>query len=178
VLKRVILGHAIMFFSRGTPVVYYGDEQGFAGDGGDQDAREDMFPSRVAVYNDNRLVGSPATTAQANFDSGGVLYRAIAGMAAIRKADAALSRGDQIVRAAGDKPGLYAISRRAPSGGGETIAVFNTSTAPISANVQVDEGSLRWTPLHGRCAPEARAPGSYAVEIAPLDYIVCKAAPQ
>jgi glycosidase len=178
VLKRVILGHAIMFFSRGTPVVYYGDEQGFAGDGGDQDAREDMFASRVAVYNDNKLVGSPATTADENFDTQGALYRAIARMAAIRRADPALSRGDQIVRAAGDKPGLYAISRRAPSGGGETVAVFNTSTAPVSANIEVDAGSMHWQSLHGRCAPVARAAGSYAVEIAPLDYIVCTAAPR
>ena len=38
-----------MYFSRGFPVVYYGDEQGFTGDGGDKDAREDMMPSQVAV---------------------------------------------------------------------------------------------------------------------------------
>ncbi len=178
VLKRVILGHAMMFFSRGVPVIYYGDEQGFAGDGGDQDAREDMFPSRVAVYNDNRLVGSTATTAEANFDPQAPLYRAIVGMAAIRKADTALSAGDQVVRAYGDTPGLFALSRRAPSGGGETLAVFNTGTAPIGANVQVDASSMRWTALHGSCAPTAGAPGSYRVEIAPLDYIVCKAAPR
>ena len=40
---------------RGVPTIYSGDEQGFAGDGNDQDAREDMFPSKVAVYNDNTL---------------------------------------------------------------------------------------------------------------------------
>ena len=33
-----------MYLTRGQPVVYYGDEQGFTGDGGDQDARQDMFP--------------------------------------------------------------------------------------------------------------------------------------
>jgi len=178
VLKRVILGHALMFFARGTPVIYYGDEQGFAGDGGDQDARETLFASKVAVYNDNKLVGSNATTATANFSTDAPLYRAIAGMAAIRKADPALSKGDQVVRAYGDTPGLFALSRRAPSGGGETLAVFNSSTKPIVAQVQVDSGSLNWQPLHGRCAPQASAPGSYRVEVAPLDYILCKAAPR
>jgi glycosidase len=176
VLKRVILGHAIMFTARGVPTVYYGDEQGFAGDGGDQDAREDMFPSKVAIYNDNKLVGSTATTAQANFDTASPLYRAIAALAAMRKADPALTRGDQIVRASSDKPGLFALSRRAPSGGGETLAVFNTGTTPLTANVQVDYDSRNWTSLHGACRPAASAPGSYKVEIAPLDFVVCKAA--
>jgi glycosidase len=174
VLKRALLAHAMMFFSRGVPVIYYGDEQGFTGDGGDQDAREDMFPSRVATYNDNRLIGSAATTAAANFDTGSPLYRAIARMAAIRKSDPALTRGDQIVRASSDKPGLFAISRRAPSGGGETVAVFNSSAAPLAAHIEVDAGSARWTALHGRCAPDSAAPGSYRVELAPFDYIVCK----
>ncbi len=178
VLKRVTLGHAMMFFARGVPVIYYGDEQGFASDGGDQDAREDMFPSRVAVYNDNKLVGSTATTAESNFDRQAPLYRAIAEMAALRKSDPALRSGDQLVRSYGDTPGLFALSRRAPSGGGETLAVFNTSTAPITAHVQVDPGSLSWQSLRGSCAAEATAPGSYRVTIAPLDYMLCKAAPR
>jgi glycosidase len=176
VLKRVILGHAVMFLSRGVPVVYYGDEQGFAGDGGDQDAREDMFPSKVAIYNDNRLVGSPATTAQSNFDPQSKLYRAIAALAAIRRGDPAIRRGEQVVRAYGDSPGLFALSRRAPSGGGETLALFNNSTAPITANVVVDPGSGRWTSVRGRCGATGAAPGSYRVEVPALDYVVCRAA--
>src|SRR3712207_9130856 len=46
VFARDRLAHELMYFSRGNPVIYYGDEQGFVGDGGDQDARQDMFPSR------------------------------------------------------------------------------------------------------------------------------------
>ena len=57
-LQRVTLGHALMMFMRGVPVIYYGDEQGFVSDGGDQLARENMFPSQVAVYNDNQLLGT------------------------------------------------------------------------------------------------------------------------
>jgi glycosidase len=176
VLQRVILGHAILFLARGVPVVYYGDEQGFAGDGGDQDAREDMFPSKVAVYNDNKLVGSSATTAQSNFDPQAKLYRAIAALAALRRSDPALSRGEQVVRAYGDSPGLFALSRRAPSGGGETLALFNSSTAAVSANVVVDAGSDRWTSVRGRCGAKAAAPGSYRVEVPALDYVVCRTA--
>ena len=67
-LKRVALGHVLMMTARGVPTIYYGDEQGFVGDGNDQDAREDMFTSRAAVYNDNDLFASSATTAQSNLE--------------------------------------------------------------------------------------------------------------
>ena len=53
-LSRDKLAHALMYLGRGQPVVYYGDEQGFTGDGGDQLARQDMFPSRVAVVQRRR----------------------------------------------------------------------------------------------------------------------------
>ena len=56
------LAHALMYLTRGQPVVYYGDEQGFTGDGGDKDARQDMFASQVATYNDDDLIGTDATT--------------------------------------------------------------------------------------------------------------------
>ena len=42
--QRDQLAHSLMFLTRGQPVVYYGDEQGFTGStGGDKDARQDMF---------------------------------------------------------------------------------------------------------------------------------------
>ena len=74
-LDRLLLGHAMLMTLRGVPTIYSGDEQGFAGDGNDQDAREDMFASKVAVYNDNTLVGTRATTATSNFDPAHPLYR-------------------------------------------------------------------------------------------------------
>ena len=43
-----------MYLVRGQPVVYYGDEQGFIGDGGDKDARQDMFASQVDVVQRRR----------------------------------------------------------------------------------------------------------------------------
>src|SRR5690606_24193385 len=63
VLDRVMLAHAMLLTLRGVPTIYYGDEQGFVSDEGDQAAREDMFPSRVDSYNDNRLLGTSETTA-------------------------------------------------------------------------------------------------------------------
>lgn len=170
-LQRVTLANALMMFARGAPVIYYGDEQGFTGDGGDQDAREDMFPSQVASYNDNTLVGTVATTAQSNFDTTHPLYRAIAAMAAMRTATPALRRGAQVVRAYGDTPGLFAFSRTL--GDAEVLVALNTSRERLSANVEVNITSSNWRALHGTCAPTAQAPASYRLDIAPLDYIVC-----
>ncbi len=101
-LARSNLGHALMFFSRGQPVIYYGDEQGFTGDGNDKLARQDMFPSRVPEYNDDNLIGTDATTAADNFDPKHPLYQAIQALrralsrppgAARRGADPALQHG-------------------------------------------------------------------------------------
>ncbi len=99
VLQRVLLANAMMFLLRGVPVVYYGDEQGFVGHGIDQAARQDMFASQVASYNDQALLGTTSTTAQANFDALHPIYRQIAALATWRKQYPALRRGQQLVRA-------------------------------------------------------------------------------
>lgn len=175
ILQRTVLAHAMMFTLRGVPVVYSGDEQGFAGDGSDQDAREDMFPSRVASYNDNVLLGTRATTAESNFDRQHPLYVAISGLAALRKEHAALRRGEQIVRNHAEEPGLFAVSRIDPDTRREILIAFNTSTERLQANVEVDARTRAFTSLQGICAPRPTAPGSYRVTLEPLSYVVCAA---
>jgi len=67
-LKRDQLLHSLMYFTRGQPVVYYGDEQGFIGDGGDQLARQDMFASTVAEYNDDPMIGTKRLGSRNRYD--------------------------------------------------------------------------------------------------------------
>ena len=174
-LRRVALAYAMLFTLRGVPVIYYGDEQGFAGRGGDQDARQDMFPSRVPSYLGERPLGG-AGAPGGHFDRQHPLYRAIAALAQLRSAQPALRRGRQVVRGYGSRPGLFAVSRFDPDGHGELLVAFNTSTSAISAQVEVEAGSTHFVALHGKCAAQPSAPGSYPVEIAPLDYVVCAAA--
>ena len=66
-LARDRLGHELMYLSRGNPVVYYGDEQGFTGTGGDQLARQTMFASQVPDYQDDTQIGTTRTGADDNF---------------------------------------------------------------------------------------------------------------
>jgi glycosidase len=173
ILQRVMLGHVLMMTARGVPTIYYGDEQGFVGDGGDQDAREDMFASRTAVYNDNKLLGTRATTAQSNFDPGHVLYRLIRDLAAVRARTPALRRGVTVLRAAGDEPGLLAFSRVLD--GREVLVAINTSTKPIDQNVAVSVAADRFTALAGRCPAQVSAPGSVRIALPPLGFAICDA---
>jgi glycosidase len=174
-LDRAILGHAMLLTLRGVPTIYYGDEQGFVSDSGDQGAREDMFPSQVAVYNDNDLVGTDATTGASNFDTNHPLYRAISVLARVRTSTPALTRGLQKIRFAGDEPGLFAVSRFDPTSGKEVLLLFNTSTKAVMQNVEVEVASTRFSALAGQCATEAAAPGSVRVALSPLSYAVCAA---
>ena len=171
-LARIKLAHALMMFGRGVPTLYYGDEQGFAGAGGYGNSRQDMWDSQTPVYRDTTPIGGrqPAYSTEAP------LYKAIAEMARLRAAEPALRRGRQMVRGYGDAPGLFAISRMGDDGS-EILIVFNSSSAPISAQVEVEPASLRWHALRGDCAAESSAPASVAVSVPPLDYLVCKSVP-
>jgi glycosidase len=173
VLRRVTLGYAMLMTLRGVPVIYYGDEQGFAGSGGDQDARQDMFASKTATYLAEALIGTSATTAHDSFDTGRPLYRTIAELATLRRSNSALRRGEQVVRAYGRTPGIFAVSRLDAQSRTEVLVVFNTSMQALDAQVEVDPHAQRFRGLHGSCASTPSAPGSYPVQLAALDFLIC-----
>lgn len=110
-IQRNLLAHALLFFSRGVPVIYYGDEQGFVGDGGDQASRQNMMPSKVASYNDDDLLATNKTTADDNFDTSHLFYQRFANYAKLYQQYPALRFGKQETLYAQDKPGVFAISR-------------------------------------------------------------------
>lgn len=175
-LARVELGHAMLLTLRGVPTIYYGDEQGFEGEGGDQLSRQDMFPSRTAIYNADSLVGTDDTSAASNFDESHPLYRFIAQLAALRVKTPALTSGTTRLRATSEGPGIFAVSRFDPDTGKEVLLAFNTSAEPITAQVFVETGSLKFKTLAGAgCPSMATAPGSAAVSLPPLGFAVCAA---
>jgi glycosidase len=175
VMRRVILAHAMMLTLRGVPTVYAGDEQGFVGHGSDQQSREDQFASRTPDYLNDHLLGSSTGHEVAHWDMKHPIYRAIREFAAIRSATPALRRGRQLVRTAGEEPGLLAVSRFDPSTGREVLIAFNTSLKPISNNIEVDVGSQTWKSLHGVCPGLSSAPGSLKLSLDPLSFAICEA---
>lgn len=174
-LQRVQLAQAMLLLLRGVPTIYAGDEQGFVSDGNDQDAREDLFGSKVASYNDNKLLGTTATTATPSFNPGHPLFREIATLARLRTRHPALTRGRQVTRFASDNPGLFAVSRFDPKTGAETVIAFNTSPEPWTGNVQVETGSTHFRTLAGTCPASAAAPGSLSLSLPAFGYAVCAA---
>jgi glycosidase len=175
VLARVTLAHAMLLTLRGVPAVYAGDEQGFAGLGDDQHAREDQFGSRVAEYNAETLIGTTTTTAIAHFGTDHPLFRTIAQLAHIRTATPALRRGRQIVRARSSSPGLFAVSRFDPDDGHEVLIAFNTATTPVSAQIEVEVATAHFAALAGTCPVAASAPGSVRIDLPALGYVICEA---
>ena len=172
-LKRVELAHAILMFARGAPVIYYGDEQGFVPDpGGDQNAREDMMPSEVAIYNDNDLIGTDATTAGSNFDPGHPLYRAIADMAAIRQAHDGLRRGRQVMRLTETDGGVMVFSRL-DGDAGEYVVVYNTRNEAREVNIAVDPRSAEFESVAGACPGRAATAGILQISLEPLGWAIC-----
>ncbi|KQW82992.1 alpha-amylase family glycosyl hydrolase [Brevundimonas sp. Root1279] len=166
-LDRAALAHALVILGRGVPVIYYGDEQGFTGDGDDRRARQDMFETRVGSYADDRRIGAASETFDANAD----MYRRIAEMTRARAADARLRHGRVVTRTADQEPGILALSRLDDDG--ETLVVFNTSTEARDVNVAVELGSAQWRALLGQCPARSSAPGSVSVSVPALGYIVC-----
>jgi hypothetical protein len=134
-----------------------------------------MFASQVATYNDQPLLGTAATTATSSFNPSHPLYQYIAGLARLRLAHPALLHGTQLVRAAGETPGLFAVSRIDPLSGHEILVAFNTGNSALSAQVTVNASSLHFRALRGHCAAQADAPGSYRVQLEALDFSICEA---
>ena len=174
-LRRTRLAQAMLLTLRGVPVLYYGDEQGYVGHGDDMASRQDMFASQVASYNDQPLLGTQATTATSNFTVTHPLYQVIAELAKLRLANPALLHGRQIVRSYSKTPGLFAVSRLDPGTGREIVVAFNTSTVPLEARILVNTAAAHFSALYGHCAASVDAPGSYAVQLAPLDFVICAA---
>ncbi|MCB9128551.1 MAG: pullulanase-type alpha-1,6-glucosidase [Ardenticatenales bacterium] len=147
-VARSELAHGLMYFARGVPIIYYGDEQGFVGDGGDKDARQDMFPSQVASYNDDDLIGTTATTADSNFDESHPLYQAFAEYGDLYQNHVALRRGAQIHRYSSDSAGIYAFSRIDRDEQIEYVIAFNNAEASSQATFGVYQANESFTPIY------------------------------
>ncbi|MCW8866550.1 MAG: alpha-amylase family glycosyl hydrolase [Colwellia sp.] len=136
-IQRNLLANAMMYFSRGVPVVYYGDEQGFVGDGGDQASRQDMMPSQVASYNDDDLLATDKTTAVDNFDTNHLFYQTFSKYAELYQQYPALRFGQQRTLYSQNTPGIFAIQRTYTSQGKtqKLVLVFNTANKAQSLDV-------------------------------------------
>ncbi|WP_416978701.1 pullulanase-type alpha-1,6-glucosidase [Streptomyces sp. T028] len=148
-LAKDRLANELMFLSRGNPVVYYGDEQGFTGSGGDKDARQTMFASRTADYLDDDEIGTDRTHASDAYDTSAPLYRQIAALAKLRKANPALTDGVQTERYAADGAGVYAVSRTDAKTGTEYVVAFNNADTAKTATFATGSSRMTFRGIYG-----------------------------
>ncbi|MFE7230162.1 pullulanase-type alpha-1,6-glucosidase [Streptomyces sp. NPDC057596] len=149
ILRKDEFANELMFLSRGNPVVYYGDEQGFTGSGGDKDARQTMFASRVADYLDDDRIGTDRGHASDAYDTTAPLYRQIAGLAKLRKDNPALTDGVQTERYAADGPGVYAFTRTDARTGAEYVVAFNNAGEARTATFATGSARMTYRGIHG-----------------------------
>src|SRR5215212_8076951 len=161
-LQRDRLAHALMYFSRGNPVVYYCDEQGFTGAGGDQDARQDMFPSQSPQYNNlsdpidgddgagkNDNIGSDETPMADNFDASHPLYGEFARLARITRQNTALRNGAEQSRYSSPEAGIYAFSRIDRFHRYEYLVALNNAEHAASASIPTFVPRSKWFRVYG-----------------------------
>lgn len=176
-LQRDELAHELMFLTRGQPVVYYGDEQGFAGIGGDQSARQTLFPTQVAEFQNQSLVtGEPFGTGE-HFGTDAPLYEHIAALSALREAHPALETGAQIERYVDNGAGVYAFSRVDRTEQTEYLVAANNANEPRTVDVPTLTRDGAFAPLYGTDGPAivANADGVASVTVPALGAVVLKA---
>jgi glycosidase len=177
ILARDMLAHAVLLFTRGIPAIYYGDEQGFTGKGGDAASREDMFGSKVTDFIQEKRIGGGDGSAPA-FNQNHPLFRAVRAMISVRKQNPVLQDGIQIVRYADDKPGIFAVSRIDRERREEMLVVFNNSAETRKANIKVFSSAGNWERVFDSGAKGTSfGPGpdnQLTIEIAPWSTLVLR----
>ncbi|WP_350277141.1 pullulanase-type alpha-1,6-glucosidase [Kribbella sp. HUAS MG21] len=177
-LARDKLAHSLMYLTRGQPVVYYGDEQGFTGPGGDKDARQDMFATKTADYIDDEVVDGTGTTtigSKDRYDAGSPMYQHIAALAKLRAKYPALADGRQVHRYTSNSNGLYAFSRLG-SDNVEYLVVANNSKTGASATVPTYVPNTWLKPVYGGSKlVKTDREGRVVVSQAPLSVTVYQA---
>ena len=150
-LPRTNLANALMYFSRGIPVVYYGDEVGMTGtnSGKDQFARQDMFATDIEIWkNEVRIGGSPIGNGDAfTATSQSPVAQYLIKLAQIRKENPALANGPMLERFS--KYALYIISKKDVVENREYLVAFNNSDTDEVVEVTTATSTGGWSQILG-----------------------------
>lgn len=168
-VQRARLANELMFLSRGNPVVYHGDEQGFTGAGGDKDARQTLFGSKVADYLDDDQIGTDRTHADDAYDTTHPIYSSIAALAKLRKDHPALTDGTQKELYAKDS--VYAFSRTGEDR--EYVVAVNNATAAKTVTLPVE--SAAFETIYGGDTTETADDDTIEVTVPALSSVVLRA---
>jgi glycosidase len=151
-LPRTNLANALLYFTRGIPAVYYGDEVGMTGSNGgnDQFARQDMFATEIELWKDEtRIGGKPIGNGDsfaATSTSPVAIY--LKQISEIRRANPALANGTMLTRYSLNS--LFVVSKKDPAENREYIVAFNNSDTDESIEITSATSSGGWQLLLGQ----------------------------
>ncbi|MGZ8606267.1 MAG: alpha-amylase family glycosyl hydrolase [Actinomycetota bacterium] len=176
-LARDLLAHSLMYFARGMPVIYSGDEQGFTGAGGDQLARQDLFPSLTEEYWDDDQIGTDETPQEDNFDTDHPIYATLAALGGVIEEHPALRSGAQIHQYASDAAGIYAFSRVDRDERVEYLVAANNSESEQTATFDALTPDATFEPVWpaGGTAATSGPAGEITVTVPPLTIALWRA---
>jgi glycosidase len=176
-LRRVLLGHSLMYLFRGAPVVYYGDEVGIVGAGGDKEARQDLFRTQVPGWRSEERVGSGPIGVGSSLElASHPVASHLRALAALREAHPALSTGATVVRQAAGS--VLAFSRIDAAGRREYLAAFNAGTSPARVTLRTGTPSSAWAPLLGNLRVTSTATGDLTLTIPATGAVLLRAEKQ
>jgi alpha-amylase len=169
-LQRLLLGYDVLYLLRGAPTVYYGDEVGMIGTGGDKEARQDMFPTQVDEWKTQERVGSPLIGNGSSFDdTDNPIELRLKELGALKDAHPALSTGATIFRRLNSPfivPGVLVVSRIDWAAKREYVVAFTSAASPASGTVLTSTPSSSWTGLAGTTgSPKSGADGLLPITI-------------
>ena len=151
-LARDKLAHALMYFSRGIPTVYSGDEVGMTGtnSGTDQLARQDMFATKIPDWKTELRVGGKPVGNGNSFalTKTNPLPKYLSLLAHLRKTNPALS--NKIMRARFAKGSVYAISKKDPVENREYLVAFNNGVKAQTIEINTATARGGWSLLLGQ----------------------------
>jgi glycosidase len=151
------MAHALLFTLRGNPAVYYGDEFGLEG-AGDQQARQDLFPTQVAQWKMQARIGGAPIGSASSFDTTNPLQDTLRALTALRASDAAFTEGPQIIRQAAN--GLFVFSRINPTTGAQYLCAFNAGGADANQTINLGSAVSGWTKQLGDGSVTASGTGA------------------
>ena len=156
-LARDELAHALMYFSRGIPTVYYGDEVGMTGSnsGTDQMARQDMFATQIPDWKTELRIGSKPVGNGNSFALAKTnpLPKYLKTLANLRAANPALANGVMQTRYASGS--VYTVSKKDPTENREYVVAFNNGLKPKSIEISTATSSGGWSLLMGKTTVQA-----------------------
>ena len=171
--QSLLLAHDMMFLTRGIPSVYYGDEVGIVGSGGDKGARQDMFPTQVSQWKtEGRVWGNPIGS-DSSLTATTPLTTRITQLNNLRKQYPALATGSETTRLV--DANVLAISRFDSQDRREYVVAFNSGNSAKTVKIPTSTASSTWQALLTGTTLNSSVTGELSVSVPARSTLVYRA---